>query len=528
MKKLLINTALLVLLIGSFSSCKKKLEDDYLNPELTTTGSIGKLFSGMFMNKRIHPSYWDYYTFIAPTTAAFSQFTTISPGAQMYTPNTSYTEGRWVDFYNGSVGDDYNYNGPGILNSYVEMQTSLAALSSSQQDEQRVFLKCAQVLVYDQAAQMIDLWGDIPFSKASSLNTSGRTVILAPYDNAAALYDTLIAGLKTVNTYLDTVHLVKATSAEFTKQDILFNGNLSMWRRYANSLRLRLLMRISNVSEASAKTEVTAMLADATTYPLITDNSQNALFKMSPTAVRSDLHDVFADFGFAPDYLMNTLMRANSDPRTEVYWDQNDTTGWRGVPFDVTAGDYNAGGYATYDSATFFYNDAIPAVLFTASEVSFLKAEADERWGISSAQTDYEAGINQSVGFWFGINQLRTPRNAGNPRSWATLVTPDAATISAYVAKPAIAYTGTTDEKLAKIYTQKWMHFFILQAGQAWAELRRTDYPVLQFGTLSSAVDKAPPTRLLYPSSEKLYNTANYSAVEAKDTKTTRIFWDAK
>ncbi|SEW23203.1 Susd and RagB outer membrane lipoprotein [Chitinophaga sp. YR573] len=528
MKRLLINTALLMLLVGTFSSCKKKLEDDYLNPELTTTGSLSKLFSGMFMNKRIHPSYWDYYTFVMPTTAAFTQLTALVPGNQMYVPNTSYTEGRWTDFYNGSVdaGQDYNYSGPGILNSYREMQTSLGALSASQQQQQQVFLKCAQVLVYDQTAQLIDLWGDIPFSQASSLNAD-RTIKPAPFDDAAALYDTLISGLKDLNTYFDTVTVVSSVSSELTKADLMYAGNISYWQRYANSLRLRLLMRISNVSESKAQTAITTMLSDAATYPMIDDNTENATFKMSPTAVRSDLRDVFTDFGYAPDYLLNTVMVANSDPRTAVIFDANKINGYKGVPYNVTNTEYEAGGYATYDSATFYYNYNVPGVMFTAAEVSFLKAEAGERWGVGSAQTSYETGINQSIGFWYGINQSRILRD-GTPTQWPVETSPTAAAITTYLAMPAIAYSGTTTEKLNKIYLQKWVNFSVLQAGQAWAELRRTDYPVLSFATAGNSTASAPPVRLLYPSTEKLYNTANYNSVSAKDTRDTKIFWDVK
>ncbi|SFE14136.1 Susd and RagB outer membrane lipoprotein [Chitinophaga sp. CF118] len=527
MKKLLINAALLMLLVGTFSSCKKKLEDNYLNPELTADGSLGKLFSGMFMNKRIHPSYWDYYTFIMPTTAAFSQLSSLSPGNQMYVPNTSYTEGRWTDFYNGSLGTDYNYSGPGILNNYREMQLSIGSLTPTEQQQQKAYLKCAQVLVYDQASQMIDLWGDIPFTKASSLNTADRTVKPAPFDDAAALYDTLITGLKELNTYFDTATLAPTTASGLAKADLMYFGDLSKWQRYANSLRLRLLMRISNVSESKAQTEITAMLADAATYPLIEDNSQNALFKMSPTAVRSDLYDVFRDFGYAPAYLMDTLMVQNSDPRTAVYWDADANNGYKGVPYNVTSTEYGAGGFATYDSATFYYNNNIPDVIFTASEVSFLKAEAGERWGVGSAQSSYENAIYQSVAFYYGINQSKIARD-NPPTKWDTLHVPSSATIAAFLLKTPIAYSGTSTEKLAKIYTQKWVHFGILETGQAWAELRRTDYPVLQFATSSNGNASAPPVRLLYPSTETLYNTVNYNAVAAKDKRDTKIFWDVK
>lgn len=525
MKRLLINTTILIILAGILGSCKKQIEDDYLNPELTTTGSLGKLLTGMYMNKRIHPSYWDYYTFVMSTTAPFAQTTAIEPASQMYIPSGAYTENRWNDFYTGAWSqDDHdpNYYGPGIMASYREMQTTYAALSTTQQQQQTVFLKCAQVLLFDQAAQMIDLWGDIPFTQAGSLNSS-RTVSPAPFDDAASLYDTLITNLKDLNTWFASATLPAAAATELGKQDLMYKGDLTLWRRYANSLRLRLLMRISNIKEASAKTEVTAMLNDPATYPLIADNAQNAVVWMSPTTLKSDLLDVFSSFRVAPAYLLDTLMVANNDPRTAVYWDTNQSGQYVGFPSNGTSTDYEVvGKYATYDSATFYYNYNIPAVLFTASEVSFLQAEAYERWSLGTAQTAYETGINQSVAFYYGINQSKVLRSL----SWASLTTPSAAAINTYLLQSAIAYSGSTTQKLAKIYTQKWEHFFILQSGQAWAELRRTGYPVLTFATATASGATTPPVRLLYPSSEQLYNAENYSKVASKDTRNTRIFWD--
>lgn len=528
MKRFLINAALLITLAGSLGSCKKKLEEDYLNPELTTTGSLSKLLTGMYLNPRIHPSYYDYATFILPTTAAFSQLTALSPSTQMYIPSINYNETRWTHYYDGSMPTDqsaidYNYNGPGILNSYREMQTSYAALSAAEQAKQLVFLQCAKVVLYDQTAQMIDLFGDIPFSQAGSLNTS-RSISYAPFDNAAALYDTLIAGLKTLNTYFASASLATETQAEFTKQDILLGGKIDAWRRYANSLRLRLLMRISYYNEATAKAEVAAMLADPSTYPLITDNTYNVQLNESPNALKSDLRDAFTGSPYAPAYLLDTLMVNNSDPRTAVLWDPGTDGTYKGFPYNGTTSQYENGGYATYDSATFMYNYNIPGVLFTAAEVSFLTAEANERWGAGStpAATAYANGIRQSIAFYYGINQSKILRSG----SWASLPSPSSTDIEAYIAN--VAYTGTTAQKLAKIATQNWINFFVLQAGQAWAEYRRTKYPALTFATATSGSAQQPPTRLLYPSTEQLYNSANYAAVSGKDTRTTKIFWDVK
>ncbi|RFM33761.1 SusD/RagB family nutrient-binding outer membrane lipoprotein [Chitinophaga silvisoli] len=520
MKRLFLNIAFLALLTGTFSSCKKQLDENYLNPELTTTGSMSKLLSGMYLNKRIHPSYWDYYTFVMAYTGAFSQTVALSPGAQMYIPSTSYTENRWVDFYDGVTGTDYNYDGPGIMSNYREMQTTYNALTASQQEEQVVFLKIAEVIVYDQASQMIDLWGDIPFSESNSLNTT-RSLSYAKFDDAASLYDTMITNLKSLNTYFDTATVATTQATALSTGDLMFGGDLSKWQRYANSLRLRLLMRISNYDESTAKSEVTTMLNDAGTYPMISSNDYNAVVWMNSTTLRSDLNDVFTGYPYAPAYLLDTMMVANGDPRTDVFWDAG-KNGFKGFPSNGTSSQYDAGGYATYDSATFFYNYNIPAVLMTAAEVSFLKAEADERWSIGTAQTDYENGITQSTAFYYSINNKMVLKTG----DYTTLTAPTATTISTFLLQSAIAYSGTTTEKLAKIYTQKWMNYFILQAGQAWAEYRRTGYPVLHFATSTSASGSTPPDRLLYPSSEQLYNSANYSKVSAKDTRDTKIFWD--
>lgn len=529
MKRILINAVFFGLLAGGVSSCKKTLEKDYLNPETTTTGSMSKLLAGMFLNPRIHPSYYDYATFILPTLSGYSQLTALSPGTQMYIPSINYNQSRWDHYYSGSMPSDlgsidYNYNGPGIMSSYREMQTTYAALSASEQAKQLLFLECAKVILYDQTAQVVDLWGDVPFSKAGSLNTD-RTVVNPPFDNAAGLYDTLIAGLKEVNNYFATTTVAPESQAELTKEDILLGGNVTAWRRYANSLRLRLLMRISYYNETEAKAEVTTMLGDPTTYPMITSNTQNVTLKMSGLTLKSDIKGALTLSPYAPAYLLDTLMVNNADPRTAVLWDSVQGQSYKGFPSNGTVSEYETPGlYATYDTVTFMYNYNVPGVLFTAAEVSFLSAEANERWGAGStaAATSYSNGIHQSTDFYYSINQSANLSSG----SWASTPSPASAAVDAYVAN--VAYTGTQAQKLAKIATQNWINYFILQAGQAWAEVRRTGYPVLPFFTSSNGNAQLPPTRLLYPPNEQLYNATNYAAVSGKDTRSTKIFWQVK
>lgn len=525
MKRLLITSSLLILLVATFSSCKKQIADAYPNPELQTTGSMSKLFSGMFLNKRMRPSYWDFATFILPTTGAFSQMTAMPASNKMYIPSLSYTENRWVDFYAGSKADDndYNYVGPGIMANYREMETTYGQLTADQQTQQAIFLNCGKVVLYDQAAQLVDLWGDIPFTKAGSLNAD-RVVNPAPFDDAAAIYDQAIADLDKLNSYFATAQLSVETLASFKRADILLGGDLMAWRRYANSLRLRLLMHTSYVKESIAKAAVTAMLGNPTQYPLISDNTQNAIVKMSPTTLKSDIQSALTGSPYAPAFLLDTVMAANNDPRTDVYWDAG-TKGMKGFATNGTTTDYDKGGFATYDTATFFNNYNIPGVIFTAAEVSFLKAEAGERWGVGSPQTDYENGIAQSVGFYYSINQSAYFSSG----TWPILPTPSGTVISVFIAKPAVAYTGTSQQKLAKIWTQKWVNFFILQAGEAWTEVRRTGYPALPFALAPAAGGaNTPPQRLLYPATEQVYNPDNYAKVAAKDKADIKIFWDVR
>jgi hypothetical protein len=282
-------------------------------------------------------------------------------------------------------------------------------------------------------------------------------------------------------------------------------------------------MRMSYYDETTAKAEVTTMLNNSATYPLITGNSYNVVLAESPGNLKSDLFDALSG-SYAPSYLIDTLMVAKADPRTQVLWDSVAGSPYKGFLYNGTVSQYDAGGYATLDSATFLYNYNIPGIVFTAAEVSFLTAEANERWGVGSttAATAYANGINQSVAFYYSINQSKVLRSG----SWASLPSPASTAINAYVAN--VAYTGTTAQKLSLIATQNWINFFILQSGQAWAELRRTKSPALLFATASLGTATQPPTRLLYPSTESEYNYDNYSKVSAKDTRSTKIFWDVK
>ncbi|WP_207514502.1 SusD/RagB family nutrient-binding outer membrane lipoprotein [Longitalea luteola] len=527
---------MLLLLMVTAGSCRKKLADLYYDPDQTIQPSMEKFFTEMLHNDRVRPSYWNIRTFVVLHTGIYTQSVGYLNTTTVYQQNAGYTQDRWNDFYR--PGNATEGGNGGILAHYRLIES----LYESIQDEQRkkesaLFYMAARVVMLDQASQMVDLWGDIPFSQAGSVNNSGR-LVEAKFDNAATVYDVILEGLKNAALYFSDAQVSSTAHAAFSKQDILLNGQFDKWQRYANSIRLRLLMRLSFVNEEKARNEVLTILNNPTIFPLI-DGALNYMpvqtdVLLQPlTTYADDLHLALSEvFNYsAPDYMLNTVMKPSNDPRIPVLFDKYGRTegdqfipnaDYNGLPvsFNAEQQQVNLGRYAILDSATFLFNSKLPGIVITAPEVNFLKAEAWERWGGGDAAAAYEKAIRQSVTFYYYLNSL-------NSVTRTPLPLPVPGVIDDFLQTDHIKYTGTANEKLAKIWLQKWLHLGFLQSVESWAECRRTKYPVLQFYPSTLPGYELPPSRLVYPSSEISYNT-NYASVKDKDVRTGKLFWDVK
>ncbi|OQP53657.1 SusD/RagB family nutrient-binding outer membrane lipoprotein [Niastella populi] len=537
MTKTVQHIILLVLLVAvTITGCRKKLADLYYDADKTVQPSIEKFFTQMLDNDRVHPSYWNVRTFIALHTGVYTQLIGYLNYTTSYQQNAGYTQDRWNDFYRpGTAGDGGN---GGIMAHYRLIESLYNSIEDDQQKANAaVFEMAARVVMYDQASQLVDCWGDIPFSEAGRVNTSGGSM-LPGFEAASNVYNTILDGLKNAALYFSGATLSPAAHAAFTKQDILLNGQLGKWQRYANSLRLRLLMRLSYVDETRAKTEVLTIINNPDQFPLV-DGASNYMPATTDVLQQplanyvEDLHNALSEvFNYsAPDHLLNKAMKPANDPRIPVMFDKYGRTegdqfipnaDYNGLPvsFNAEQQQVNLGRYAILDSATFLYNSKLPGIVITAPEVNFLKAEAWERWGGGDAKSAYETAIRQSIAFYYYLNSLNTITRM-------PLAQPSAAAIDNFIQDDQVSYTGTANELLAKIWLQKWVHFGFLQSVQAWAEYRRTKHPLLQFYPSTLPGYEWPPSRLVYPSSETSYNT-NYITVKDKDVRTGRIFWDVK
>lgn len=529
MKKLIIKASFLLLSVSTLVGCKKDLEDKFNNPEKVLDPNLPGLFTGMLNNDRVAAKYWNVRTFLMQMPGVYAQTSYISNGNTIYQQSDGYSQQYWDDFY--STGG----NGSGVMAQYRVMELKYNSLSAAEQANQKAIMQAAKVVLIEQAAKMVDLWGDIPYSAAGSL-TSTSTINNPKYDEQKALYTTFITDLAAAGTYFNS----NTTTAAFSKSDILLKGNMNLWARYANSLRLRLLMRISKTDETTARTAVLQMLGNQTTTPLVDGgnvgsyNPGSSDILLQPlTNSTSDLHDAFFEGSwYATDYALNTVMLPANDPRIPVIYDKFGRTvsgkfvqnsGYKAMPvtFTTTQQENSFADYSVLDSATFLYNQKLPGILITASEVNFLKAEAYERWGSTAdAKTAYDNALRQSVTFYHYLNNL----NQGG--GFKNVAAPAASVVDTWVNASTATYAGASADKLALIYNQKWIHYGVLQSTEAWSEYRRTGFPVLTFPTAGklSGFD-TPPTRLIYPAKEKTLNSTNYQAVQSKDTRKTKIFW---
>jgi len=342
-------------------------------------------------------------------------------------------------------------------------------------------------------AHISDLFGNIPYSEAMRAEEG----IFSPaYDSQEEVYNGVLATLDSAVELLSTDGGIIAEAS-----DLLYGGDPEAWEKFANSLKFRCLMRISNKRNVSA--ELNALM----NMPMFMSNEEEA--KLSYLSAFPNANPIYetVEYETRKEYklneeLVNRLVDLG-DPRLEVYAQPNTDGEYRGKPAgiaDVPNDAYN------YDNVspigTFYVDPELPGVLLSYAELEFLIAEAAHKgWIAADAGSHYAAGVAANMA-WNGIEDA-----------------------SAYLAQANVTYDAANG--LDKILTQKWIALFG-QGQEAWAEWRRTGVPALPiaidpFGGINSI-----PSRFTYPTIEASVNAANYeNAVDAQgpDALDTKIWW---
>jgi hypothetical protein len=528
MKKIFLIQALLLLMV--LNACKKAdFASAYVDPAKINSTTVAKQFAGFVKSNSdyVLPSYWNYFVILRITLDPYNQAIGWANVANQYVPGAAAINDRWNAYYN-------------FLAQYRELQKVNGQLSATEQTANRIFMIASTIYLYDHTEKVVDLHGDIPFSKAGMLSTNNGDYANSypAYDKAEDVYTKMLDDLKAFSAELNTISPDAGVAATFKNQDLINQGDITKWKKYCNSLRLKMLTRVSSVAsfQARVSSEISSILTGASSAtPIVASNNDNIQMQVynvgsdiNSTGFRSGLEDWNGNLAGKQ---MIDHMNTNADPRLRVMFEPGATAAgiYKGLDPMLDASSQNTlingGAIAIYNRSTLSRNQFFPGALINAAEVSFLVAEYYLGAGNdAAAKTAYETGIKQSIDYYYKLRTISNDNTVAAPSA------PTVGEISNYLASAGVSWSGaaTNAAKLTLIATQKWLHYSVVQPNENWAETRRLDAPTFNFLPDNSSIQKTPPMRWLYPSSENTYNTANYNVVKAKDNLTTKIFWDTK
>lgn len=379
----------------------------------------------------------------------------------------------------------------------------LSGISQARRDNQLAIIEIMSVYAW---SNIVEVFGDMPYSQGLDYNFPSPV-----YDDGLTIYKDLITRLNAA------IGKMTPTEAGMPTGYDNINGSTAtgtvMWIKFANALKLRMGLMLSDVDASLAKTTVEAAAPNvfASGDKVIMNylpappnqNQQYIDFVASGRddyVVTSRLIDAMQPTTPASDILTVTV----ADPRLSFYA----TT--VGTPPTYFGGKYGeANGYNSFSHVNPLNTAANREwVLMDYVETEFLLAEAIER-GFSvggSAETHYNNAIKASILYWGGT----------------------VAQADTYMAQPSVIYSTATGTWKQKIGNQAWLAYY-LRGYTAWNSWRRLDYPRLLPPPAPLGGITQVPVRLSYPVSEQTLNEANYTAAAAKiggDNAMTKLFWD--
>ncbi|MEH6406035.1 MAG: SusD/RagB family nutrient-binding outer membrane lipoprotein [Leeuwenhoekiella sp.] len=373
----------------------------------------------------------------------------------------------------------------------ITATTYLTPAEEAQKPNKLAIIEVLNVYTY---SNLVETFDDVPYTEALDINN------LSPkYDDGLTIYKDLLARLTTA------INTMDSDIGSFSTADRIYGGDVAKWLKFANSLKLRMGILLSDVEPALAQSTVTEAIAGG----VIMSREDNASYQY--LSADPNTNPVYANLvlsgrnDFVAGATITDIMNSLDDPRLPLYFTALDGE-YVGAEIG-SASSYSANSHvaAQFQAAT------APGIIFDYAEVEFLLAEAAARSFpvTGSAASHYTAGITESITYWGGS-------------------TADA---TAYLAQPEVAYASAlaTSEATTPwkevIGTQKWLALYN-RGFEAWTSIRLLDYPVM-----AEPVDAQSgyPNRYTYPIIEQTLNGASYndaaSAIGGDETEN-RLFWD--
>lgn len=385
--------------------------------------------------------------------------------------------GRWSGFYSGPLRD---------LWEVVQQGEAL--------DRPNV-VAVGTILEHWIMQVVTDLWGDAGYSQALLGRDSPPDMSVA-YDTQADIYDGILDQLAAA------VAMIQTSGSKITAGDVIYGGDLTRWKRFGNSLRLRAAMRLSEVDPSRGKTEFAAALSSG----VFGSSADNAVVRYLDDGV--NVHPIYAYERNRNDHSISKTMvdtlKSLNDPRLPIYAQPNQAGEYTGTPNGSMS---NPPAASVTKVGPYFSSPASTAVIMGYAEVLFLQAEAAHRGWIGGDPGALYAQAVTAAMKEVGVSQ---------------------ADIDTYLAGSAVAYKGG-QAGLEQIQLQKWIALFG-NGPEAYAEWRRTGVPYLVAGP-DALNDGRIPVRVQYPEREHTLNRTEVEKAIARQSgasMNTPVWWDAR
>jgi hypothetical protein len=391
------------------------------------------------------------------------------------------------------------------INAY-HLLSDLNYIITSSKSQNKSFYQAAGLVINAYTMQqMVDNFNNVPYSEAFK----GTATIQPKYDNAQSIYESITNDLTLAVTLFS-----RSDAKADANTDVLFSGDNTKWMQFANTLKLRILTRQSEMSgrDGYIKAQIDSINANGKGF-LTTDASVNPGYlntsgKMNPFwALNYNVGGTYInDFWRANQYPITFCMN-NNDPRYQLWYAPS-------AKEQVYQGNIigsatnHAGNSASVFGPGVLKNFSQGAVILSASESNFLQAEAILRgWMTGNAQALFESGVAASFNYLGAGNSTAYVAQSGNKNT-------------------NYAACNSFNEKLACIIRQKWEANNNVTPFEAWCDYRRLNLPADIPISVSPYIDVAAiPYRILYPTIEYQTNATNVNDQGTIDHHTSKIFW---
>ncbi|UOB16673.1 SusD/RagB family nutrient-binding outer membrane lipoprotein [Abyssalbus ytuae] len=455
-----------------------------LNPNLLLTTVQASLSGGRFEQWRTNLIYGEGFVQHLGGSYAVSNY-----GA-FFKHNAEYETALWQSNY-----------GNGIIRNLIDIQEQTK--NNETLNNLNAASKILKVMVFQ---RLTDTYGDIPYSEAGLGFYEG--VYFPKYDDQQEIYNDFFVLLNEAYHQLnDDPEADKITGDNF------YNGDISKWKKLANSLRLRCAMRIYEIDEIKAVNEIN----EAITNGLFENNDDNCFTHHDDTGFNitgaekngNGLSQALKGNGVVLDHPTEIILRnLADDPRLNIWFLPGSTGKIEGVSSNNFRWDHPGGSENLGVLQPYLYKNDAPYLNISYAETQLLLAEAVQRGFITGdAQSYYQKGIEASILQWsaYGadIDESQAKEFAENKQL-------------------------TTGNEIEEIAIQQWLTLF-MNGIEAYANLRRIDLPVLDAMTRTDTdTNGVMPKKLPYPGEEATLNPDNYEAASQKYPNgwLSNLWWD--